>query len=223
MKNQQHRFDTAIKFINFHRFLLSIDKNHLIAIDFYRYRFLSIDCSGYDLRVMPCSREPFSNLLDVTWKSVLLGNLKSGRPRWRMWLGHRPVFSSDKCAERWLSNKEWHRHYFWLWLFRDIHTFHTLVYLKDLCLQRRLHKFCWYSSLQPPVVDNHVCRNSHSVSALFGSIHRFYDMAKPPSSTGSFSVSSAGKLAVHKPRSALSWFREHGEKVRKTFSNPDGQ
>ena len=31
------------RFIDFHRFPLSIDKNHLIAIDFYRYRFLSID------------------------------------------------------------------------------------------------------------------------------------------------------------------------------------
>ena len=34
------------QFIDFHRFPLSIDKNHLIAIDFYRYRFLSIDYSG---------------------------------------------------------------------------------------------------------------------------------------------------------------------------------
>ena len=34
------------RFIDFHRFPLSIDKNHLIAIDFYRYRFLSIDYSG---------------------------------------------------------------------------------------------------------------------------------------------------------------------------------
>jgi len=74
------------------------------------------------------------------------------------------------------------------------------LYLKDLCLQRRLHRFCWYSCLQTPVIHSHVCRNSHSASTLSGSIHRFYDMAKPLSSTGSFSVSSAGKLAVDKPR-----------------------
>ena len=36
MKNRQYRFDTAIQFIDFHRFPLSIDKNHLIATDFYR-------------------------------------------------------------------------------------------------------------------------------------------------------------------------------------------
>ena len=40
------KIDTAIQFINFHRFALSIDKNHLIATDFYRHRFLSIDYSG---------------------------------------------------------------------------------------------------------------------------------------------------------------------------------
>ena len=33
-------------YIDFPRFLLSIDKNHLIANDFYRYRLLSIDFSG---------------------------------------------------------------------------------------------------------------------------------------------------------------------------------
>ena len=39
--------DTAIQFIDFHRFPLSIDKNHLIATEFnYRYQFLSIDYSG---------------------------------------------------------------------------------------------------------------------------------------------------------------------------------
>ena len=36
VKNRQYRFDTAIKFIDFHQFPLSIDKNHLIATDFYR-------------------------------------------------------------------------------------------------------------------------------------------------------------------------------------------
>ena len=30
----------------FHRFPISIDKNHLILNDFYRFRFLSIDYSG---------------------------------------------------------------------------------------------------------------------------------------------------------------------------------
>ena len=38
--------DTAIQFIDFHRFPLTIDKNHVIATDFYRQRFLSIDYSG---------------------------------------------------------------------------------------------------------------------------------------------------------------------------------
>ena len=33
-------------FIDFHRFPLSIDNNHLIATDFYRHQFLSIDYSG---------------------------------------------------------------------------------------------------------------------------------------------------------------------------------
>ena len=37
---------TAIYFIDFHWFPLLIDKNHLIAIDFYPYRFLSIDSFG---------------------------------------------------------------------------------------------------------------------------------------------------------------------------------
>ena len=46
MKNRQYRFDTAIYFIDFHWFPLLIDKNHLIAIDFYPYRFLSIDYFG---------------------------------------------------------------------------------------------------------------------------------------------------------------------------------
>ena len=46
MKNRYYRFDTAIYFIDFHRFPLPIEKNHLIAIDFYRYRFLSIYYSG---------------------------------------------------------------------------------------------------------------------------------------------------------------------------------
>ena len=36
MKNRSHRFDTAILCIHFHRFPLLIDKNHLIATDFYR-------------------------------------------------------------------------------------------------------------------------------------------------------------------------------------------
>ena len=36
MKNRYYRFNTAIWLIDFHRFPLSIDKNHLIAIDFYR-------------------------------------------------------------------------------------------------------------------------------------------------------------------------------------------
>ena len=36
MKNRKYRFDTAIQFIDFHQFPLSIDKNHLIATDFYR-------------------------------------------------------------------------------------------------------------------------------------------------------------------------------------------
>ena len=39
MKNRSYRFDTAILFTDFYRFPLSIDKNHLIATDFYRYRF----------------------------------------------------------------------------------------------------------------------------------------------------------------------------------------
>ena len=35
MKNRYYRFDTAISFIDFHRFPLSIDTNHL-TIEFYR-------------------------------------------------------------------------------------------------------------------------------------------------------------------------------------------
>ena len=35
MKNRKYQFDTAIQFIDLHRFPLSIDKNHLIATDFY--------------------------------------------------------------------------------------------------------------------------------------------------------------------------------------------
>ena len=35
VKIMKNRFDTAIKFIDFHRFPLSIDKNHSIANDFY--------------------------------------------------------------------------------------------------------------------------------------------------------------------------------------------
>ena len=46
LKSQKNRY-TAIKFIDFLRFPLSIDQNHLIATDFYRHRFLSIDYSGY--------------------------------------------------------------------------------------------------------------------------------------------------------------------------------
>ena len=69
---------------------------------------------------MPCSRTPFSNLLDTMCKNVLLGYSKSERPRWRLWLRHRPVFSSDKCVERWLSNREWPQ-------FRDVDTFHTIL------------------------------------------------------------------------------------------------
>ena len=38
---------TAIKFIDFLRFPLSIDQNHLIATDFYRHRSLSIDYCVY--------------------------------------------------------------------------------------------------------------------------------------------------------------------------------
>ena len=32
----KYRFDTAIQFIDFHRFPLSIDENHSIASDFYQ-------------------------------------------------------------------------------------------------------------------------------------------------------------------------------------------
>ena len=35
MKNRYYRFDQAIQFVDFHRFPLSIDKNHLIATDFF--------------------------------------------------------------------------------------------------------------------------------------------------------------------------------------------
>ena len=56
MKNRYYQFDTAIWFIDFHRLSLSIDKNHLIAIDFYRDRFLSIDYSGYNHSYL--SQEP---------------------------------------------------------------------------------------------------------------------------------------------------------------------
>ena len=52
---------------------------------------------------MPCSRTSFSDLPDTMCKNVLLGYSKSGRPQWRLWLGHRPMFSSDKCVERWLT------------------------------------------------------------------------------------------------------------------------
>ena len=33
---KKYRFDKAISFIDFHRFPLSIDKNHMIATDFYQ-------------------------------------------------------------------------------------------------------------------------------------------------------------------------------------------
>ena len=36
MRNRYYGFDTANKFVDFHPFPLSIDKNHLIAINFYR-------------------------------------------------------------------------------------------------------------------------------------------------------------------------------------------
>ena len=77
--------------------------------------FTLLEKSLYDLRVMPCSRAP-----DTMCKNVLLGYSKSGRPRWWLWLGHRPVFSSDKCVERYLSNREWPQ-------FRDVDTFHTIL------------------------------------------------------------------------------------------------
>ena len=36
MKNGWYQFDTAIKFIDIHRFHSSMDKNHLSATEFYR-------------------------------------------------------------------------------------------------------------------------------------------------------------------------------------------
>ena len=54
MRNRYYGFDTANKFVDFHPFPLSIDKNHLIAINFYRCRFLSIDYSGTSVNSVQC-------------------------------------------------------------------------------------------------------------------------------------------------------------------------
>ena len=63
MKN---RFDIAIQFIDFHRFPLSIDKNHLIATDFYR--FLSITLSSTPGTVTLASHTHIRSLIDILTK-----------------------------------------------------------------------------------------------------------------------------------------------------------
>ena len=60
---------------DFHRFPLSIDKNPLIATDFYRYRFLSIDYSG-DYRLPPTIELPGSCEIQWTITSKRLTPLK---------------------------------------------------------------------------------------------------------------------------------------------------